>query len=77
MTLFLAVFIGLIAFISVGFCAFSNWRLYHYIKAYRFGRANYTLLFGFIPLKAIAIIYIFSTVIIALVSTSSFIYLQI
>lgn len=44
--------------VSLGFAALSLWRLYYYIRRYRFDESKYTLLFGFVHLRWIAAAYI-------------------
>lgn len=44
--------------VSLGFATFSLWRLYHYIRRYRFDESKYTLLFGFLHLRWIAGAYV-------------------
>jgi len=44
--------------VSLGFAAISLWRLYHYIRRYRFDESKYTLLFGFLHLRWIAGMYV-------------------
>ncbi len=44
--------------VSVGFAFLTLWRLYYYIKRYRFDESKYTLLFGFVHLRWIAAGYL-------------------
>lgn len=44
--------------VSIGFAVLALWRLYYYIKRYRFDESRYTLLFGFVHLRWIAIMYL-------------------
>ncbi|MBI5413687.1 hypothetical protein HZA42_05055 [Candidatus Peregrinibacteria bacterium] len=43
--------------VSIGFALLTLWRLYRYIRRYRFDESKYTLLFGFVHLKWIALSY--------------------
>lgn len=44
--------------VSIGIILLVLWRLYYYIKRYRFDESKYTLLFGFVHLHWIAIAYV-------------------
>lgn len=56
MATFWALF-SLLHVLSFGFALLSLGRLFHYIRRYRFDESKYTLLFGFIHLRAIAVFY--------------------
>lgn len=43
--------------VSLGFAGLTLWRLYYYIRRYRFDESKYTLLFGFVHLRWIAMAY--------------------
>lgn len=44
--------------VSLGFAGLTLWRLYYYIRRYRFDESKYTLLFGFMHLRWIAGAYV-------------------
>lgn len=56
------VFFLVLHTVSLGFAALSLWRLYYYIRRYRFDESKYTLLFGFVHLHWIAMAYVALTV---------------
>ncbi|MFC1599393.1 hypothetical protein ACFL3T_00005 [Patescibacteria group bacterium] len=58
-----------IGVISIIFCLLSVKLLYRYIHKYRFDETKYTLLFGFLRLRYIAILYVVITVGLAVGST--------
>lgn len=43
---------------SIAFTLLVFWRLYYYIRRYRFEESKYTLLFGFIHLSWVAAMYL-------------------
>lgn len=51
------VFFVILHVASVGFMLLSLWRLYTYIRRYKFEESQYTLLFGFVHLRWIALAY--------------------
>lgn len=52
------IFFILLQVVSIGFAMLSIWRLYHYIKRYKFDESKYTLLFGFVHLHWIVALYL-------------------
>ena len=46
-----------LSIISVSFTLLSLWRLYSYIRRYKFAESEYTLLFGFVHLHWFAVAY--------------------
>lgn len=57
MTIVAAIFI-ILHLVSTALAAFSVHRLFRYIRKYRFDESKYTLLFGFIHLRAVAFVYV-------------------
>lgn len=66
-----------IGVISIIFCMLSVKLLYRYIHKYRFDETKYTLLFGFLRLRYIAISYIILTICLAIGSTVFIYYITI
>ncbi|PIQ77398.1 hypothetical protein COV82_04790 [Candidatus Peregrinibacteria bacterium CG11_big_fil_rev_8_21_14_0_20_46_8] len=62
--------------VSLLFAIFALWRLYEYIKRYRFDESKYTMLFGFVHLHWIAAAYLVYAVIWTVASTILFITLN-
>lgn len=52
------IIFGILQAVSVCFALATLWRLYYYIRRYRFDESKYTLLFGFVHLHWIAISYL-------------------
>lgn len=52
------IFFGILHAFSLGFAFLTLWRLFSYIRRYRFDESKYTLLFGFVHLRFIAGMYI-------------------
>lgn len=60
--MWLWIFFIVLHAVALGFMLLSLWRLYEYIKRYKFDESKYTLLFRFVHLHWIVGIYAFSII---------------
>lgn len=66
------ILFGGVHLVSLSFLGLTLWRLYKYIRRYRFAESKYTLLFGFVHLHWFAIGYTVLTLGWVLVSAGIF-----
>lgn len=69
----LTLIAAILGVISIIYCLISVKLLYRYINKYRFDESKYTMLFGFLRLRYIAMAYV-SLIIVLAVSSTVFVY---